>query len=119
MLLAALDGSAFKARENASRELEAMLPDIQPILKNALKGSLSAETRGRVDALLTRPLSPKGGISGHQLRQLRAVQVLEYLHSEESLRLLQDLAKAESRDFLAHEAIRALERIEMRTKKTP
>jgi hypothetical protein len=119
MLLAALDDPVFKTRQTANRELEGMLPDIEPILKKALKGSISAEARGRVNAMLARLLIPRGEVSGYQLRQLRAVQVLEYLQDHESLRFLEDLTKAKSDDFLAQEAIRALERLKIRMKKTP
>ena len=119
MLLADLDSPAFRARQIANRELEGMLPDIEPILNKAFMGRLSAEARGRVDALLAKPPLPKGERNAHQLRQLRAVQALEYLQSDESLRLLQDLTKLESNDFLAREAIRAVERLHLRMKKTP
>lgn len=119
VLLTALDGSSFKARESATRELEGMLPDIEPMLKKALKGSLSAEARGRVDALLAKPGLRKGELSGHQLRQWRAIQALEYVNTEKSFGLLRELATAESEDFLAREASRSLQRMETRIKKTP
>jgi WD40 repeat protein len=119
VLLAALDDPVFKTRQTANRELEGMFPDIEPILRKALKGTVSAELRGRVDALLAKPPLTHGEVSGYRLRQLRAVQVLEYLQDEEPLRLLQELTKVESDDFLAREAIRALERLRTRTKKAP
>jgi RNA polymerase sigma factor (sigma-70 family) len=74
-LIADLDANGFARREDASRELERLLPQVRPALVNALAKPQSLEVRRRIESLLALPTPLVR--DAQSLRDVRAVQVLE------------------------------------------
>lgn len=107
-LIADLDAAAFEKREEASKELLQLGSDAGPALRQALAGSLSAEARRRIEALMENPsrLPP----SAEQLRRLRAIAALEQIGSAEALAILRDLTQGAPAAAETQEARAALER---------
>lgn len=74
--IAHLDAESFEQREKASKELAKHLAAAEPLLQECLANKPSLEVRRRIEALLARldsqPLSPE------TIRDLRALEVLEY-----------------------------------------
>jgi hypothetical protein len=108
-LIADLDADGFADREAASKELERLGELAEPALRAAQKGRLSAEARRRIGVVLTH-LDRKGP-SAEQLRELRAVEVLERVGSKEARTLLTRLAEGAPEARLTQEAKEALKRL--------
>jgi hypothetical protein len=113
LLLAELNDSEFEAREKAAKELAKTREQIEPILRKALEGSPSAETRRRVQEILDLDLSRVVG-TGEKLRTLRAIQVLERIGTKEACEILRKIAGGAASARETQEAKEALERIERR-----
>jgi WD40 repeat protein len=107
-LIADLDSSEFAARNVAAKELEKLLPDAEPALRQALAGKVSPEQRRRIEALLALP--PAIVRDAEVLRGIRAVQALEYIGTAEAQQVLQSLAKGPPQARLTKEAAESLER---------
>lgn len=105
-LLADLDSGRFAVRQRATAELEQMAPDIEPLLREALRAAAAEEVRRRLAQVLARVDDPGPG----RLRELRAVEVLERAATPEALRLLGELARGAPRARLTREAAAALGR---------
>ena len=115
--MADLDSEEFAVRQKASKELEKLGPEVEPIFREVLAGSPSPEVRKRLEALLAR--SPLPLHSGEALRQLRVVAVLERIDNKESRVLLQKLATGAPGARLTREAQAALQRLERLNPKPP
>jgi WD40 repeat protein len=89
-LIKDLDDDAFKVREKAWRELEAIGEPAVKALREALK-SPSAEVRDRAAQLLEKIQGQQ--LSGERLRQWRAMEVLEQLEHPGAVALLKALAR--------------------------
>jgi hypothetical protein len=111
-LVADLDSEEFALRRKASKELEKLGPEVEPVFREVLAGSPSPEVRKRLEALLAR--SPLPLHSGEDLRQLRAVAVLERIDNKESRVLLRKLGSGAPEARLTREAQAALLRLERR-----
>jgi RNA polymerase sigma factor (sigma-70 family) len=109
-LLADLDSDDFGVREAASNALEGLDRQATPYLESALKSTESAEVRKRVDRILERRWG--AAIPAEQLRQVRAVSVLERIGDGESKDLLKKWAGGPAGAQLTVEAAAALERLE-------
>jgi hypothetical protein len=111
-LIAALDKTPFAKREAADRALRTLGRSAEAALRQAQKGPLSEEARRRIDALLERldELPP----SFDELRQLRAVHVLELIGTPEARRLLGTLAEGTPAAPLTQDARAALGRLKQR-----
>ena len=112
-LISCLDDERFEVRERATQDLAGFGRAAELELREALKGSPSAEARRRLQGLLD---SLRRHRSGSQdgaldLRGLRALQVLEYSRTPEAHQLLEMLARGETREPLAREASASLERL--------
>jgi hypothetical protein len=107
-----LGSEQFAVREKASRALEALEERAYPLLKQALTGTPPLEGRRRIERLLGKlayPLkSPKA------IRELRAVEVLEHIGTEQARQVLQALAKGAPGSRLTEEARASLERLAKR-----
>jgi hypothetical protein len=90
-LLAALDSDKFADRERATRELKALAEHAVPALRAALAGQPSLESRRRLEALLHQLDS--ASLSAETVRQIRAVEALEFIGNPEARRLLAQLAQ--------------------------
>ncbi len=108
-LVVDLDANEPRTREAAATELEDLAERAAPSLRTVLEGKPSAEVRASVERLLNAlsPL-PKGT---EQIRQDRALYVLEQLNCKEARALLDRLADGMATARLTVEAKAALERL--------
>jgi WD40 repeat protein len=89
-LVGALDSDDFEKRGAALRDLKELPEEAEPEVRRALGETQSEEVRRRLTTLLaTWPLPP----SPEELRGRRAVQVLEWIGSDEARALLAALAE--------------------------
>lgn len=90
-LIADLDSPRFGTREKAAEVLEQLGEAALPALRKALAGRPSAEVRKHVQQLVDRLTErlPRGP----ELRQLRAIEVLERVATADARRVLDGLAK--------------------------
>jgi RNA polymerase sigma factor (sigma-70 family) len=108
-LIAALDSDEFAVRRAATVELEKIGPPAIPLLEEALAGKLSSlEMRRRLQRLLDQAK----GLSPERLRELRAIQALEWMGTAEAEELLKKLAGGWDRSTLTQEAQDAVARLE-------
>src|SRR5262249_21785869 len=91
LLITELDHTQFTRRRSATKELERLGDLAVPALRGALRGSPSLEVRLRVEALLR--LQSRRSLSTDQLRQARAIRILEEIGCQESRTLLQALSR--------------------------
>jgi RNA polymerase sigma factor (sigma-70 family) len=104
--VAGLDSDEFDTRRRAAEDLQAWGDLAEPALRQALKGSPSAEVRRVAEELLGR-LAPGGP---HHARCARAVEVLEYAGTAGAKKLLRELADGPPEARLTREARAALAR---------
>jgi WD40 repeat protein len=99
LLIDELDDESFQVRQRATRELALAGPDAADALREALDKNPSAESKRRIEDLLSR--LKKGG-DPRRLRFLRAIEVLERIGTPAARDILRDLAEkpqpAELRD---------------------
>jgi hypothetical protein len=108
-LIADLDDDDFAVREKGTALLAEMGERADPFLKKALAETKSPEVRRRIEALLARR-GGDDGLTGDQLRQLRAVRVLEQVGTPEARELLETLSKESLPPALGSEVKIALQR---------
>jgi RNA polymerase sigma factor (sigma-70 family) len=113
-LLADLDSDEFAVREAASDALGGLDQQAIPYLESTLKSTESAEVRERVQRILERRWG--AAIPLEQLRQVRAVVVLERIGDGESKNLLKKWAGGPAGALLTMEAAAALKRLEAASK---
>jgi hypothetical protein len=101
--LADLDSEDFAVRERAGRRLAKWGDSAEPLLIQALRSNASLELRRRAEGLLEE-------LATEHLRAGRALEVLEWLNTPESRRLLGELARGAPDAWLTREAKAALER---------
>src|SRR5262245_39699443 len=109
-LIADLDSSRFAVREKAARALLALGEDALPTLRQVLASSPPLEVRRRAEDLIGRIEQPSV-LSAQQVREVRAVQVLERIGTAEARELLRRLADGIPSARLTQEAQAALERL--------
>jgi WD40 repeat protein len=103
-----LGSQHFRVREEATRELEALGPAVNPAIRAALVDCSDLEVRLRLVRLLKRS---QGCITDPKLlRALRAIEVLERIGSPDAQRLLVDLARGAPGATATQEAKSALQR---------
>jgi WD40 repeat protein len=108
-LLADLGSDRFELRRQAQSELEELGELAEPALRKALAGTPSLDLRQRLERLLDN-LSGPVHLAG-QVRDLRAVELLELLGSPEARQLLQVLAGGAPEARLTREARSAVRRL--------
>ena len=89
-LLADLDNDSFKVRDAAAKRLKELSFQAEPALRAALKAKPSLEQRRRIEELLAAALPAP---TPEELRQLRALIVLERIGTPEARHLLEEAAK--------------------------
>jgi RNA polymerase sigma factor (sigma-70 family) len=109
-LLADLDSEVFAVREAASKALLGLDEQAIPYLAEALKGPKSLEFRLRANRILEQ--KRRAAITSEQLRQIRAVTVLEWVGDGASKQLLKRWAGGPAGALLTVEASAALKRLE-------
>jgi HEAT repeat protein len=105
-----LDADDFATRRAASRELERLGELAVPALRKALEGTPSPELRRQA----TRLVENLAGLSGERLRQIRAIEALEYMGTPEARQIIEKLAEGAPEARLTHEAKAALQRLARR-----
>jgi WD40 repeat protein len=112
-LIADLDDDAQATRNKASAELADIGVAAKAALENALKGTPSKEQQLRIESLLKRLADDTP--TADQLRQLRAVEVLERLNTPEARALLKSLAEGRADARQTRAAKEALARLNGRS----
>jgi WD domain, G-beta repeat len=107
-LVADLDSEDFRRREEAARKLEALGARAEPALREALKGTPTAEQRRRIEGMLGRLEGASAPASAAEVREVRAVAALRLAGTDEARRLLRELAGGVERARLTREARTAL-----------
>jgi hypothetical protein len=115
-LIGRLDNADGKERDRASAELRAIGPQSKAALEKSLAGCESVERRLRILELLTdfqrRERTPTQG----ELRELRALEILEVVGTPSARAVLGTLAKGAPGARLTVEASAALDRLGERMK---
>ncbi|MGH7222717.1 MAG: WD40 repeat domain-containing protein, partial [Gemmataceae bacterium] len=114
-----LDNDTFAVREKASRELATFGKESEPALRKALVSGPSAESKRRIEELLRKLPESLPSPPPEQLRQLRALAVLEYAATPEAKKCLQTLSGGIPKVRLTREAKAALERLRHRSSTAP
>jgi RNA polymerase sigma factor (sigma-70 family) len=113
-LLADLDSKTFAVRDAASKALLVLDQRVIPYLEQALKGAETLEVRLRLKSILEQKLS--AAMSPEEIRQIRAVMVLEQIGDGESKSLLKRWAGGPVGAPLTMESSLALKRLEAMSK---
>jgi WD40 repeat protein len=108
-LIADLNASKGAVREAAAKELAGMGERVEPALRQALAARPSAEVRRALEALLGEMKTPWVGSA--DVREVRAVQVLEWVGSAAARDLLKTLSQGAANASLTRDAKGALERL--------
>jgi hypothetical protein len=107
--LRALDSDKFEDRDRATRELEQAGEQVAAALERFLAGRLPLEARRRAEQILEKvrdlPRYPD------QLRELRALEALEWMAGDSARRLMETLSKGAPDARLTREARAALGRM--------
>lgn len=110
--IANLDSNQFMVRTEATEELHKLAEIAERALMKTLDGKPALEVQRRIEPLLEkvkeRELSPEW------LRQVRAVQALEYIGTAEATEVLRALAGGAPESWLTQQAQGALERSKRR-----
>jgi hypothetical protein len=104
-LVRQLGSDVFRVREAAEKKLVTLGESAVPAIREALAGDLSAEGKERAEKVIA---ALGGGLTAEQLRQRRAVAVLEW--SEQADELLRKLAAGDPTARLTKDARAAAER---------
>jgi hypothetical protein len=107
-LIAELDDSQYKVRQNANSELTKLGEQVVPLLTKALAVNLPLEVRQRVETL--RDQLSSSVLTGEALQAFRAIEVLELIGTPQARQQLQVLADGSSGTMLPTAARAALER---------
>jgi RNA polymerase sigma factor (sigma-70 family) len=107
-LLTDLDSDSFEAREAAGKRLKELGLQAESALRAALEAKPSLEQRKRIEPLLAALAETTEKPSAEELRQLRALIVLERIASPEARRMLEDVAKGPQAARLTRQARAAL-----------
>ena len=97
----------FREREAAEKKLAALGEGAVPVIRAALAGDLSAEGKERAEKVVA---ALSGGLTTEQLRQRRAVAVLEWSERADADGLLRKLAAGDPAARLTKDARAAAER---------
>lgn len=108
--LADLGSPVFATREAAQRDIARAGELVEPALRHALEATADPEVKRRLTELLDRSSRPE--TRPEQLRDLRAVEVVERVGNAEARRLLRALTKGAPEARLTREAAAALGRLE-------
>jgi hypothetical protein len=108
-LIADLDSDRFAVRQKAVDQLANLGELAEAALKKELQDKLSQEKRRRIESLLE---GFQQGPTGMQLRNIRAVEVLEHIGTAEARDLLRKLTAGSPAGKLTQEAKSSLKRLE-------
>jgi hypothetical protein len=103
--LADLDSPRFAVREKAEKDLRDLSGQAEPFLRKELDGTRSAEVKQRIASLLAAVEAGKLGPA--ELRDVRAVQALEWVGTDAGRKVLAQWAKGDPSAPLTKSAVRA------------
>jgi hypothetical protein len=106
-----LDDEDFATREAAFRALDKLGDSTIALLQAARPKAKSQEHRGRIEELLRNRGALDGGLTSEQLRVVRAVRVLEWAATAESLQALEALMKTPPDDVVVADIRAARDRL--------
>ena len=109
-LIAELDSEKYSVRENASKTLGELGEQARPYLEESIKNVKSQEATDRMRKILDDP--KEISLTPEQLRQIRAVQVLEWINDATSKDLLKKWAGGFKGALLTGQGKAALKRLE-------
>jgi HEAT repeat protein len=110
-LIAGLDSKEFKVRESATQELQRLGEPAESALRKALANRPSPEMRRRIEQILETHKRERLHPPSEQLRQARAVEVLEQIGNPAARKLLEALSRGAPKATLTRDAEGALERL--------
>ncbi|MDB5320861.1 MAG: repeat protein [Phycisphaerales bacterium] len=108
-LIAGLDADEFTARETAGKALAELGDAAATALRKAMKETQSSEVRTRVEVLLT--ALQQGSVTGPRLREVRAVEVLQWVGTARAIEVLKRIADARTGSPIAASATDAAKRL--------
>jgi type IV secretory pathway VirJ component len=109
-----LNSDRFAERDAAMRELDRAAAQAEATLKAVLQSQPSLELRRRGELLLGKIVADRQTPGKDRLRQLQALEVLEYLATPQAKMVLAVLANGGPNDRMTGEAQAALRRLEKR-----
>lgn len=112
--IADLDSEKYPVRQEAARQLQKCGGQVRAILEAALHGTLSLETRRRLQDTLNSLDLP----DLESLRTIRGIMVLERIGSFEARGILETLARGAAGDHTTEEARDSLRRLTQHTSQT-
>jgi WD40 repeat protein len=107
-----LDSSQYSVRERAQRELQNQFDQTEESLRKTLAGSVSAEARNRINRIID--VNFAAIPQPDQLRDMRAIEVLEQIGTPEARDLLRRLAPSAVATRTSRDAAQSLKRLEAR-----
>jgi dipeptidyl aminopeptidase/acylaminoacyl peptidase len=107
-LIRDLDSDKFEVRKKAGEELRAVAHRAEPALRKELTRNLPLEVRQRIEQVLA---AAEPSVSPERLREMRAVQALEYAGTPEAKEWLRKLAGGAEGVRLTREARAAVGRL--------
>jgi WD40 repeat protein len=110
-LFADLDSTEFATREKAHKSLFALGDAMEAQCRQILREHPSPEVRRRLEAFLDRQARDRSTPTRERLRTLRALEVLELIHTPQSQRLLESLAGGVADAMVTQVAKASLERL--------
>jgi HEAT repeat protein len=110
--LAELDSARFSEREEAMRQLERQGSPAEAPVRGFLAGKPSLEARQRAEQVLARLRGPV--TDPDRLRQLRALETLEYIGNAEARQILRELSGGVGEAKLTQDAAATLRRLDRR-----
>jgi RNA polymerase sigma factor (sigma-70 family) len=115
-LIGNLDSNEFAVREQATNDLVALKRVALPALRKALQGQPSEEARRRLEQVQQ---ALEGLPAAEELRDLRAIEILEHLDTPKARGILEYLAKGEPDARVTEAAKASLERVTKQSDRTP
>ena len=107
-----LDSNEYSARDQAQSELMNHFDQSEGFLRQALAGTISGEARNRINRIIDASFAAIP--EPDQLRDLRAVEVLEQIGTPEARDLLRRLGSGEVPTRVSRDAAESLKRLESR-----
>jgi hypothetical protein len=109
-LIAGLNSDRFAVRERAAAELDKLGKSVVGAVRTRFDATLSLEVRERLTKFLDQ--HDRDEFTPEELRQERAMQLLEQIGSAEAREVLRELSKGEKSARLTRQADAALNRLE-------
>jgi RNA polymerase sigma factor (sigma-70 family) len=107
-----LESVQFGVRQTAEQALERMGERAERDLRQALEKKPTLETRKRLEGLLEKLAGPV--TNPERLRELRAVEILEYIGTRDARQILEMLSRGDSKGRLTWDAQESLKRLAKR-----